>query len=190
LSWIRSVSPESAGAELKPTYDAIRARSSRKAVATLWQAIGADPKGLAAVFDLVRASMDDPAPLTAAQAELIVVVVSATNGCTYCVTHHGLLLARALGDEKLARAVALDYREANLSARDRVLLDAAVALTCEPAERKQEDIERMREYGFDDLAILKATEIAALYNAINRIASGLGVELEPDVEAWNYGAQR
>ena len=71
-----------------------------------------------------------------------------------------------------------------------MLLDYAVALTCEPAERKQEDVERLREYGFDDAAILKATEITAYYNAINRIVSGLGVPLEHGVAAWEFGAQR
>jgi len=84
--------------------------------------------------------------------------VSATNGCGYCVAHHGPRLVAALGDESLARAVARDYREANLPARDRVLLDAAVALTCEPSERTKADVERVREYGFDDAAILKASQ--------------------------------
>jgi len=190
VSWIRSVSPESATDPLKGLYAKIRERSSHRAVANFWQAGGLDPRGLESLFAYTRVLMDDPAPLTRTQAELIALVVSATNGCTYCVAHHGPKLAAALGDEALARAVALDYREANLTARDRVLLDCAVALTCEPAERKSEDIERVREYGFDDAAILKATEITALYNAINRIVCGLGVELEPDVAPWEYGEQK
>jgi uncharacterized peroxidase-related enzyme len=190
VSWIRSIDPEQASEPLPPTYDAIRARASRGTVGRLWQVHGLDPEGLAATFALYRALMDDPAPLTATQAELIAVVVSATNGCGYCVSHHGVRLARASGDEALARAVAHDYREANLTARDRVLLDFAVALTCEPSERKLEDVERIREYGFDDRAILRATEIAAFYNHVNRMASTLGVELEPGLEAWEYGTQR
>ena len=157
---------------------------------TLWQTCGLDPVGLEALFAYYRALMDDPAPLTQAQAELIALVVSATNGCGYCVAHHGPRLAKALGDEALARAVARDYREANFAARDRVLLDAAVALTCEPSERKQEDIERLREYGFDDRAILKATEIAAYFNLVNRLVSSLGVEPEPGLEIWEFGAQK
>ena len=190
MSWIRDVPPESAVAPLEQLYDRIREHSSRGSVSQLWRTCGLDPQGLAALFAHYCALMDDPAPLSEAQAELIALVVSATNGCAYCVAHHGPRLARALGDELLARAVARDYREANLAARDRVLLDAAVALTCEPAERKLEDIERLREYGFDDAAILKATSIAALYNLINRIASALGVTLESGVEAWEFGAQR
>ena len=109
-AWIAAVAPEAAAGPLAPLYEAIRARSSRGAVGHFWQAHGLDPAGLTASFDLYRALMDDPAPLSGAQAELIATVVSATNGCAYCVAHHGPRLARALGDEALARAVASDYR--------------------------------------------------------------------------------
>jgi uncharacterized peroxidase-related enzyme len=152
--------------------------------------VGLDPAGLRSTFDLYRTLMENPAPLSIAQAELIALVVSATNGCGYCVAHHGPRLARALSDEPLARAVARDYREANLAARDRVLLDAAVALSCEPAERTREDVERLREYGFTDEAIVKAVEIAAYYNFSNRVTLALGVELESGIELWGFGAQR
>ena len=193
VSWIlvtdAAKTPESLPEPLRSLHQRIRERSSAGRVGNVWQVQGGDPASLAATFDLYRALMDDPAPLTGAQAELIALVVSATNGCAYCVAHAGPRAAAALGDEALARAVARDYREANLAARDRVLLDAAVALTCEPCERKLEDVERLREYGFDDRAILKLTGIAAFYNLMNRIACGLGVPLEEGVAPWEFGAQ-
>jgi uncharacterized peroxidase-related enzyme len=189
-AWTQPVPPEAASGDLARIYQQIRAKNSRGMVSNLWQSCGHDARGLEALHALYRALMDDPAPLTRTQAELIAVVVSATNGCAYCVAHHGPKLVAALGDESLARAVAHDYREANLPARDRVLLDCAVALTCEPAERKLEDIERLREYGFDDAAIVKATAIASYYNLTNRVACALGVELEPGIERWEFGAQR
>ena len=190
MSWIRTVSPEAAEGAVGSLYERIRARHPARTVTNAWQAFSLDPAALDPLFTLVRTLMDEPAPLTRVQAEAIVVAVSATNGCGYCVTHHGRRLAVALGDEALARAVARDYREADLPARDRVLLDHAVALTCEPGERTEEDVERLREYGFDDAAILKATEIAALFNLVNRLISGLGVRLEEDVAAWEFGGQR
>jgi uncharacterized peroxidase-related enzyme len=189
MSWIRGVGPEQAGATLAPVYERIASQASSGHVALLWQVWGGDPAGLDTLHAHYRAVMADPAPLTRAQAEMLAVVVSATNGCGYCVAHHGPKLSRAAG-EALARAVARDYREANLAARDRILLDAAVALTCEPSERTQADIERMREYGFDDAAILKATEIAALYNLVNRMVCALGVPLEDGLEPWEFGLQR
>ncbi len=200
MSWTRAIAPDSP--EAPALYAAIASASSRGAVSNLWQTLAIDAPGLDRVFAQFDALMGEPAPLTTSQAELIALVVSATNGCGYCVAHHGPRLARALRDDgsrklagdvgalALARDVARDYREANLLAQDRVLLDYAVALTCEPDERKLEDIERMREYGFGDAAIVRATEVAAFYNAINRMVCALGVTLEAGVEPWEYGAQR
>ncbi len=188
MSWIESVAPAAARGTLRDLMARIGERQGSGRVGSLWRACGLDPAGLAALFELVRALMDRPEPLGRAQAEMIAVAVSATNGCGYCVAHHGPKLAAALGDEELARSVARDWREADLAARDRVLIDYAVALTCEPAERTSGDVERLREYGFADAAILRATEIAALFNLINRLASGLGVPLEDGVEPWAFGA--
>ena len=189
MTWIKSVPPAAAGPALARTYEQAAAFSKHGRVSNLWQALGGDTEGLASLHAHFRSLMGSPAPLSPAQAEMLAVVVSATNGCGYCVAHHGQRLATLAG-EPLARAVALDYREANLAARDRVLLDAAVALTCEPGERTSADVERLREYGFDDAAILKLTEIAAFYNLINRLASGLGVKLEDGMASWEFGAQR
>lgn len=155
-----------------------------------WQAQSLAPAGLAAHQALFQALWSDLAPLTTAQAEMIVMVTCAVNGAAYCVAHHGPRLAAALGDEPLARAVAMDYRTANLAARDRVLLDHVVALTCEPSERTPADLERLREYGWDEVAILKVTTLAAYYNMVSRIVTVLGVTLEPGVERWEFGSQK
>ncbi len=189
MSWTRSMPPQGAAEPLRSIFERIRSHSAARRVANLWQALAPEPAALDALHTLVRTLMDQPAPLSPAQAEAIATVVSATNGCGYCVAHHGPKLAAALGNEALARAVARDYRQADLPARDRVLLDFAVALSCEPAERTEEDVERVREYGFDDDAVLKAAEIASLFNLLNRMASGLGVTLEEGVEEWEFGTQ-
>ena len=190
MSWTRAIPETEAGTPVRAIYERLRARSSHGRVANLWLTCAPDPPALAALAALHEALMDDPAPLSPAQAELIAVVVSATNGCGYCVSHHGPRLAAACGDEALARAVANDYREANLAARDRVLLDCAVALSCVSAERTEADIERLREYGWSDEAILRGTGIAAYYNLVNRLVSSLGVKLEDGLESWAFGAQK
>ena len=190
MTWIKSVPPEEATGPLKALYARIAERSPNGRVSALWQACGLDPAPLEGRFAHYSGIMDDPTPLTRAQAEMVAVVVSATNGCGYMVAQAGPRLAAALGDEALARAIALDYREANIAARDRVLLDYAVALSCEPGERTQADVERLREYGFDDKAILRLTGMAGLICAVNRVATGLGVPLEPDMTPWEFGAQK
>ncbi|MFM7232008.1 MAG: peroxidase-related enzyme [bacterium] len=189
MSWLPSIPREQADARLASVYDTITSYSKSGRLSNIWQAWGGDAAGLETLHAHYRTLMGDPAPLTPAQADLIGLVVSATNGCTYCVTHSGARLAALVG-EPLARSVARDYREANLTARDRVLLDAAVAMTCEPCERTSADLERLREYGFDDASIMRALGIASFYNLVNRMACAMGVKLEDGVTPWEYGTQR
>jgi uncharacterized peroxidase-related enzyme len=180
MSWIRAADPK-AVPDVK-----LEGGMPRNLLLTL----AVDPPAAEALLQAQSTLLPDPAPLSAAQAELIALIVCATNGCAYLVAHRGPRLAAALADEALARAVALDYRESNLTAQDRVLLDYAVALTCEPSERKQEDVDRLREYGFDDRAIVRCTALTASWNAVSRAACAFGLELEPGVEPWSFGLQK
>jgi len=189
-SWIDTMPPEVASPELAPLYASVRATSASGQVGHFWQALSLAPATLGAMHTMYATLWNDLAPLTRAQAEMIVVVVTALNGAAYCVTHHGARLADALQNDPLARAIAKDYRTANLPARDRVLLDHVVALTCEPSERTEDDLARLREYGYDDRAILKATTLAAFYDMVSRIVTVLGVALEPGRERWEFGTQK
>jgi uncharacterized peroxidase-related enzyme len=75
-------------------------------------------------------------------------------------------------------ALAGDYRMAELSATDRAMLDYAVKLTREPWAMREADVQGLREAGFDDAAILDIAQVTAYYAYVNRLADGLGVELE------------
>jgi uncharacterized peroxidase-related enzyme len=75
--------------------------------------------------------------------------------------------------------IARDHRTAALAVADRAMLDYAMKLTHTPSEIEPADIQRLRTAGFDDHAIHDACAIAAYYGFVNRIADGLGVELEP-----------
>lgn len=86
-------------------------------------------------------------------------------------------------DAELPRSVVLDYDDAPISASDRAMLDYARALTHAPGEMTARDIERLREAGFDDRGIHDITQIVAYFNFVNRMADGLGVELEPTWDA-------
>jgi uncharacterized peroxidase-related enzyme len=65
-----------------------------------------------------------------------------------------------------------------LSPTDRAMLDYAVALTRDPGAVGPDDIDELRSHGFGDTAIHDICHVAAYYNYVNRIADGLGVELE------------
>ena len=75
-------------------------------------------------------------------------------------------------------ALAEDYRTAPLSAADRAMLDYAVKLTREPWAMKSADVTLLREAGFDDTAILDIAQVSAYFAYVNRLADGLGIELE------------
>ena len=72
-----------------------------------------------------------------------------------------------------------DYTRAALSPTDRALLDYAVKLTREPWAMTPEDISNLRAAGLSDAAILDLNLVASYYAFVNRLADGLGVELEP-----------
>ncbi len=83
-----------------------------------------------------------------------------------------------LKDESRVAAIVRDYRGAEISAPDRALFDYAVKLTREPWAMTRKDIEKLRAAGFSDSAILDANLVSAYYAFVNRLADGLGVELE------------
>lgn len=76
----------------------------------------------------------------------------------------------------------MNYGEADLSVRDRAMLDYAVLLTRDPHEA-QDGAEALRQVGFSDAAILDICQVAAYYNYVNRLAEGLSVQLE---DHWTH----
>ncbi|KWW98224.1 hypothetical protein TH66_19205 [Carbonactinospora thermoautotrophica] len=121
-----------------------------------------------------------------AERELIATVVSAANRCAYCHLNHVRSLGAAIGDKARAQLIALDYRHvADLSERERALADLATKITEDPRSVGEADFERLRGLGLDDQDILEAIEIAAIFNATNRISIALGVV--PDKEFFEKG---
>jgi uncharacterized peroxidase-related enzyme len=91
------------------------------------------------------------------------------------VESHTEFLRRVTLDADLAAALQKDHNQACLSNQDRAMLDHAVKLTHQPARITPEDLDRLRQVGFDDRGILQITLIASWFNYINRVADGLGV---------------
>lgn len=87
-----------------------------------------------------------------------------------------------LKDDELLGRLDRGWRTAGLNPRRTALLAYAEKLTLTPAEVRQEDIEALRAAGFGDEDILAVAEVTAYYAYVNRIAEGLGVELEPWME--------
>ncbi len=94
------------------------------------------------------------------------------------MVHHGAGLRRLAGDAELVRQLANDWRAAPLSAADRAMLAYVEKLTLRPWEMVEADVIALREAGFSEGAILDINQVTGYYAFVNRLADGLGVELE------------
>ncbi|MBI4410239.1 MAG: peroxidase-related enzyme [Gemmatimonadetes bacterium] len=94
------------------------------------------------------------------------------------MAHHGAALRAASGDAALVAALSRDWRQAAAPPRLRALLEYAARLTRTPSALRREDLEPLRQAGLDDRGILDAAQVVAYFNFVNRLADGLGVELE------------
>jgi uncharacterized peroxidase-related enzyme len=112
--------------------------------------------------------------LSAADREMIAVVVSMANGCLYCLVAHGQALREALGDPVLADRITLDWRRAGLDERQRAICEYAEKITLRPTETTPDDIEALVALGLTLDEAWDCAEIAAMYNFTNRLAMATG----------------
>ena len=73
-----------------------------------------------------------------------------------------------------------DFLAAQLSPRERAILDFAVKLTHRPGDMRAADVDELRAAGLDDRAVHDVTQVTALFNYYNRLADGLGIDDEPE----------
>jgi uncharacterized peroxidase-related enzyme len=118
--------------------------------------------------------------LDAADREMIAVVVSAWNRCTYCVVAHGHALRVALGDQVQADLIAINWRHAGLDARRSAICAFAEKLTATPHQMVEADLQALRELGLRDEEVWDVVEITSMYNFTNRMA--LALDQQPNEE--------
>lgn len=114
--------------------------------------------------------------LTRLEREMVAVVVSCANRCVYCITSHGQAVREFSGDPVLGDILTVNYREAELTPRQRALLDHAWKLTANPSEAGEEDRARLRDAGLTDEEIFDLTDVIAYFNYTNRMTHGLGMQ--------------
>lgn len=86
------------------------------------------------------------------------------------------------GDHALVKHLKADPANAPLAAEDKAVIDFALKLTREPAEVKRADFESLRERGFSEEQVLDIVLITCTFNFMDRLADGLGVELDPRMQ--------
>jgi uncharacterized peroxidase-related enzyme len=113
----------------------------------------------------------DGSTLTKADREMVVTSISAANRCTYCVVAHGALLRIYEKNPLVADQVAVNHRKADITPRQRAMLDFAVKVTSESHLVGDADFAALREHGFSDDDAWDIAGISALFGLSNRIAN-------------------
>ena len=155
-------------------------------VPNVFLALAHRPDELRAFLAYHDALMEREGGLSKADREMVVVATSAENDCQYCVVAHGAILRIRARNPLIADQVAINYRKADITPRERAMLDFAVKVANDSRAVDDSDFTSLREFGFSDDDIWDIAGISALFGMSNRMANFLS--LRPNDEF--YGMAR
>ncbi len=147
-----------------------KARAQLGFVPNVFRVYSFRPERLSAWFTHYRQLHQPTDGLSAADREMIAVVVSAANGCLYCLVAHGAALREELGDPVLGERVSYDWTRAGLDARRAAICAYAEKLTVRPREVARADLQSLLDVGLTLEEAWDVAEISAMYNLTNRMA--------------------
>jgi uncharacterized peroxidase-related enzyme len=133
------------------------------------------PDEFRAFFAYHDALMERDSGLTKAEREMIVVATSSANQCEYCVVAHGAILRIRAKNPLIADQVAVNYLRADITPRQKALLDFAMKVSRDAARLDVADFAKLREYGFSDEDAWDIGAIAAFFALSNRMANLTGM---------------
>ncbi len=145
------------------------------------------PDEFRAFFAYHDALMDTAGGLTKAEREMIVVATSSANQCQYCVVAHGAILRVRAKDPRISEQVAANYRKADITPRQRAMLDFAMKVSRDAHAVDEGDYALLREHGFDDEDAWDIAAISAFFAMSNRLANATG--MRPNDEFYALGRQ-
>ena len=143
------------------------------------------PDEFRAFFAYHNALMLKDSGLSKAEREMIVVATSGANDCHYCVIAHGAILRIFAKNALIADQVAVNYRKADITARQRAMLDFAMKVALHSAELNDADYDAVRAHGFSDEDIWDIGAIAAFFAMSNRMANL--ISMRPNEEFFAMG---
>ena len=176
--------------ELEDMPEDLRARIGAIAeksgfVPNVFRALAKRPRELRAFLDYHDALMDSSDGLSKAERELIVVATSGANHCTYCVVAHGAILRVRTKDAHIADKVATNVHAADLSPRERAIVDLALVVSTNSARLTDADLDRARGAGLSEDEVWDVGAISALFGLSNRMAHL--TSLQPNPEFYSMG---
>lgn len=169
--------------DLRDEINAIAERTGF--VPNVFLALAHRPEELRAFMDLHTALMENDSGLTKAEREMIVVATSSANHCVYCVVAHGAILRVRTRQPLLADQVAVNHRRADITARQRAMLDFAVKMATESHTVEDADISALRDHGFSEDDIWDIGAVTSFFAYSNRMADLMA--LAPNHEFYSMG---
>lgn len=142
-----------------------------------------DEKKLRAFTDMYNDLMLGASGLSKLEREMIAVAVSSINQCFYCLTAHGAAVRQLSGEPELGEMMVMNWRAAELDARQTAMLDFATKLTETPAKIVEADRQALRDAGFNDRDIWDIASTTAFYNMSNRVAAAVDMRPNPQYHA-------
>lgn len=121
--------------------------------------------------------------LSKLEREMIAVVVSSINKCFYCLTAHGAAVRELSGDPILGEQMVMNWRAADLDARQTAMLAFAEAVTLASHKVTEADRQALRDVGFTDRDIWDIASVTGFFNMSNRIASATAMQPNADYHA-------
>jgi uncharacterized peroxidase-related enzyme len=143
------------------------------------------PEEFRAFFAYHDALMDKSGGLSKAEREMIVVATSSANRCQYCVIAHGAILRVRAKDPLIADQVAVNYRKADITARQRAILDFAMKVSEGAAAVEEGDFDALAEHGLTEEDAWDIAAIVAFFALSNRLANVTA--MRPNLEFYALG---
>jgi 4-carboxymuconolactone decarboxylase len=143
------------------------------------------PDEFRAFFAYHDALMEKKGNLTKAEREMIVVATSNANQCQYCVVAHGAILRIRAKNPLVADQVAVNYRKADITPRQKAMLDFAMKVSTQAHAVGDEDFETLQRHGFDMDDAWDIAGIAAFFGLSNRMANV--TSMRPNDEFYTLG---
>src|SRR4051812_30493443 len=143
------------------------------------------PDEFRAFFAYHDALMEKDSGLTKAEREMIVVATSSANQCHYCVVAHGAILRIRAKNSVIADQIAINYRKADITPRQKAMLDFAMKVSRAAEEISEADFAEVARHGFKDDDIWDIAAVAAFFALSNRMANVTG--MRPNEEFYLMG---
>jgi uncharacterized peroxidase-related enzyme len=146
-----------------------------------------NPEKLRAFGLMYNTLMLGPSGLSKLEREMIAVAVSSLNRCWYCLVAHGAAVRLLSGSPELGEALVMNHRYADLTPRQRAMIEFTRKMTTDSAGIGEADRAGLRHHGFSEADIWDIVETAAFFNMSNRMASAVGMVPNPEYHSQGRG---